>query len=279
MYSYNNNVNVVFPTNYQLRSFYNSYNDGFTDPDDGYNSEPINMSGVFYMNGTYYNQFYINTNGCMYFRSPSANWGSNPIADFVINGNAGDLYIEPGRVLDDGSRSGLYYKETQHSTGGYSMEVVVNCNFYGEDTMPASYLINLYRDTEHQYVVIMSKSNPTSSLYGDPSFHAGPWNVTNVSQTNSTQSQVWKSDLEGQNWEYLGNGSLSYNITVQKTCGNQGCGTRVGKVCLIGASTCTCAQYKYFYPRCSRIQQSLGICNGRAGAWVPAITVCSQRLF
>lgn len=41
----------------------------------------------------------------------------------------------------------------------------------------------------------------------------------------------------------------------------------------------TAASWRYFYPRCSRVLQSLGICNAAAGAWVAATTVCSQRLF
>jgi hypothetical protein len=35
----------------------------------------------------------------------------------------------------------------------------------------------------------------------------------------------------------------------------------------------------YFYSQCSRIQQALGICSSKSGAYVPAITVCTQRLF
>lgn len=42
--------------------------------------------------------------------------------------------------------------------------------------------------------------------------------------------------------------------------------------------TYTIVTMKYFYPRCSRIRQALGICNGLGGAYVAAITVCRQRL-
>ena len=37
--------------------------------------------------------------------------------------------------------------------------------------------------------------------------------------------------------------------------------------------------WKYFTAQCTNIQQGLGICNGTSGAYVPAITVCIQRLF
>lgn len=41
----------------------------------------------------------------------------------------------------------------------------------------------------------------------------------------------------------------------------------------------TTVSWLYFYPQCSRIMQSVGMCNGKAGAFVPAVTVCSLRLF
>lgn len=41
----------------------------------------------------------------------------------------------------------------------------------------------------------------------------------------------------------------------------------------------TSTSMKYFYPRCNRILQSLGVCSGKAGAYVAAVTVCNQRLF
>ena len=49
--------------------------------------------------------------------------------------------------------------------------------------------------------------------------------------------------------------------------------------CYVGVtSSCTCAKWKFFTAQCSRIQQSLGICSGTSGAYVPAITVCNQKL-
>lgn len=43
--------------------------------------------------------------------------------------------------------------------------------------------------------------------------------------------------------------------------------------------TYTTVSMLYFYPRCGRINQALGVCSAKAGAWVAAITVCNQRLF
>jgi hypothetical protein len=43
--------------------------------------------------------------------------------------------------------------------------------------------------------------------------------------------------------------------------------------------TYTQAKWKYFYSNCTRLQQNLGLCSASSGAYVPAITVCIQRLF
>lgn len=70
--------------------------------------------------------------------------------------------------------------------------------------------------------------------------------------------------------------TVSGQTPVVKTCG-QTCGS-TGMGCLTN-SKCSCRKWKYFYPKCSRLQQALGICSGKSGAYVPAVTVCSHRLF
>jgi hypothetical protein len=65
-------------------------------------------------------------------------------------------------------------------------------------------------------------------------------------------------------------------ITENSTNCNQTCST--GLKCLTN-STCSCRKWRYFYSGCNRRQQVLGICSGMSGAYVPAITVCNQRLF
>ncbi len=41
----------------------------------------------------------------------------------------------------------------------------------------------------------------------------------------------------------------------------------------------TTTTWKFYTAQCTRIQQGLGICSGTSGAYVPAITVCIQKLF
>ena len=49
--------------------------------------------------------------------------------------------------------------------------------------------------------------------------------------------------------------------------------------CLKPNGTYTTTSWKYFYPKCSRQQQVLGICSGKSGAYIAAVTVCAQKLF
>jgi uncharacterized delta-60 repeat protein len=73
--------------------------------------------------------------------------------------------------------------------------------------------------------------------------------------------------------------SLFVSFTGIKSCSAHACATSAFK-CYVGTTqSCTCSTWKYFYPNCTRLQQALGICNGNAGAYVPAIAVCNQRLF
>ena len=68
-----------------------------------------------------------------------------------------------------------------------------------------------------------------------------------------------------------------------KSCVKTVCANKAGFPCHVPTSTnaanCKCATWRMFYPRCSVILQNLGRCSASAGAYVPAITVCNERLF
>ncbi len=49
--------------------------------------------------------------------------------------------------------------------------------------------------------------------------------------------------------------------------------------CKKSDSTYTNVTWRFFYPQCSRANIASGTCNGRAGAYVAAVTVCGQSLF
>ena len=72
---------------------------------------------------------------------------------------------------------------------------------------------------------------------------------------------------------------ITYSTEVIKSCSSKACTTPAFK-CYVGTtSSCTCAKWRLFSAGCTRIQASLGICNGTSSAYVPAITVCNLRLF
>jgi hypothetical protein len=71
---------------------------------------------------------------------------------------------------------------------------------YGATTTPKSCLGNLYRDTTYQWFETRAKSNVSGN--------AGPYNAASVAQASSTTSRVWRGDLNGLNWVYMGTGSV-----------------------------------------------------------------------
>ncbi len=65
------------------------------------------------------------------------------------------------------------------------------------------------------------------------------------------------------------------------TCTNITAQNNTGLKCLKPANTAgevfaTCAKWRLFYPNCPAGNSS---CNPLGGAWVAAVTVCTQRLF
>jgi len=251
-------------------SGYSTYVGGFDEADDGYALHPIVIPD-FAMNGEVYNTLFLSTNGCITFNEGVSDRAGYPDVLTQICANSDDLYIDPGNVtLTDATVHNAYYK-----TGSGYTKIVVHQGYYDDETTVASWLINIYRDNTFQFIEtrlkVTNANNPDAGPFNDPNPYVG--------EPASTVSKVWRSDLSGENWEFLGVGSVYGATEVILTCSNQGCGDLVGKVCRLSDSSCTCAQWKFFTTQCTRIQQALGICNGASGAWVPAITVCNQRLF
>jgi uncharacterized delta-60 repeat protein len=65
--------------------------------------------------------------------------------------------------------------------------------------------------------------------------------------------------------------------TVTTYCPPSTCNT-AGSPCIFN-NVCVCAKKRLFAPNCSLSQSNSGICSSVNGAYVPAITVCRQRLF
>ena len=119
---------------------------------------------------------------------------------YVIAGNPGDLWLEPGNSLDDGDTQNIYYL-VQGDALKWSLKLIIYCGHFGDESTPYSYVMNIYKDATHQWVETMIKSNTDNK-------DTGPYNVDYVGVAASTTSKVWRGDLNGQNWQYLGTGSV-----------------------------------------------------------------------
>lgn len=93
--------------------------------------------------------------------------------------------------------------------------------------------------------------------------------------TNTTWTQV----SSGYYHTAALSGPLSPTPEVSTSCAKTTCAGQKGFACFKPDSTCTCAKWKFFNANCTRSQNALGICSSLSGAYVPAITVCNQRLY
>ena len=84
----------------------------------------------------------------------------------------------------------------------YYIKNIVYAGTYGAATTPTSYLINFYRDNNYQWLETRVKSNTRGN--------AGPYNSPDVSQPAQSISKVWRGDLNGLNWVYMGTGSVTF---------------------------------------------------------------------
>ena len=182
------------------QSGYTEYQGGWTDIDDGFAQDPILLPTAFYINNVGSTNLYVGTNGC--FTLGAGDDGNPPD---LLNppgaaANKSDLYLDPSSPPNDGSIPGLWTKVVSNGTI-HSISLLVYGTFYGYQNEPSSYILNFYRDTVYEYVETRLRYN----LYP---VQSGPYNNLSVYQVPSTNSKVWRGDLLGLNWEYLGEGVL-----------------------------------------------------------------------
>jgi len=183
-------------------SGYTLYNGGFTGPDDGYSNSPITLPVAFETNNQSSTSLYLSTNG--YFTLTSGDGGirsgpdnANPA---TMAANPGDNWLQPGLTNSDGDVQNWYYQTGNDSSAKFYAKLLVYGGTYGATTTPTSYIINFYRDEVYEWLETRVKSNVRGS--------AGPYNSPSVAQGASTTSKVWRGDLNGQNWVYMGVGSV-----------------------------------------------------------------------
>lgn len=182
---------------------YTLYSGNFTSIDDGYSSTAITIP-IFSSNGVSSTSLYLSTNGYVTLNAGNGNIYSAPngasgSASATIAGNSGDLWLQKGLINSDGDTQNWYYKIENYGSK-YAIKNIVYCGRYGNTTSSRSYILNLYRDSTYQYVETRVKTTGEGAV--------GPFNSPSVAQSASTTSRVWRGDLNGQNWIYLGNGSV-----------------------------------------------------------------------
>lgn len=179
--------NLNFPTTHEG---YTLYTNGFTNNDDGQSTTTFPLAGYFYTsNGIADNESYLSTNGYIFLFN----------SGFQIYANQGDLFLTPGAPLNDGDIQNFWYQNTV-LTNRWKTSILVYCGHCcgsPSQQTPYSYILNLYRDGNFQYIETVIKDN-----IGGP---AGPNTLT---ESASIQSQVWRSDLNGSVWTYLGFGKI-----------------------------------------------------------------------
>jgi hypothetical protein len=191
---------IAFPSS---TTGYTLYSGTFTSQDDGHSNTAITIP-TFASNGVSSTSLYLGTNGYVTLNAGNGNIYSAPnaavgSASATIAGNSSDLWLQKGLVNTDGDTQNWYYK-IDNQGSKYSIKNIVYCGRFGNTTSPRSFVLNLYRDSQYQYVETRVKSNAEGNV--------GPYNVPSVAQAASTSSRVWRGDLNGQNWTYLGTGSV-----------------------------------------------------------------------
>jgi len=183
---------------------YTLYNGGFTSDDDGVSNVAVTLPTTFKTNNQASTAFYLSTNG--YFTIGTGDNGilagptnANPA---TMAANPGDNWLQPGLVMTDGDTQNWYYKSGSDGGNKYYIKNIVYAGTYGDATTPTSYLINFYRDNNYQWLETRVKSNTRGN--------AGPYNSTDVSQPAQSISKVWRGDLNGLNWVYMGTGSVTF---------------------------------------------------------------------
>jgi hypothetical protein len=209
-YVYNSTTNLSWPAS---PAGYTLYNGGFTNFDDGHTTVPIVLPRSFKVNGVESTNLYVSTNGFFTLNSGSGTRFTSPTVGppATMCANPGDNWLEPGLYMPvDGTTQNLYYKTGYDGLETFYVKLLVYGGQYGSPTTPTSWIANFYRDSRYQWLETRAKSN----LIGN----AGPYDVVGVAQPSSTTSKVWRGDLNGQNWTYLGTGTVATSEELVRLC-------------------------------------------------------------
>ena len=161
---------------------YTVYSGAWTAFDDGQTVDTFPLAGdFFYNNDGGRNTMYLSTNGNALASDSS----------YAIYGNGGDLFLTPTDPLSDGTVQNFFYQNIVDSTKWKTSVLVYygHCCGSPQQQTPYSYILNIYRDNQYQYIETCSKTNLADN--------SGPDNAT---ESPNTLTQVWQSDLPGSTW-------------------------------------------------------------------------------
>lgn len=176
----------VFPAN---SDGYTLYTGNWTYFDDGQTSDSFPIGGEFFNGNGSDTAFYLSTNG----------YTIGATSNYPFNGNNQDLFITPGDPLDDGTTQNFWYQNTGDANK-WKTSILVYCGHCcgsPNQQTPYSYVLNIYKDSQYQYLETVCKTNTGGST--------GPGEDT---LSSNTATQVWQSPLDGSSWTYLGFGSI-----------------------------------------------------------------------
>lgn len=198
-YSFDPLTNLSWPAS---SAGYTLYTGGFTNPDDGASNSPIILPTAFSTNGVSSSNLYISTNGYFTLSNGDSSILSGPTNSnpATMAANPSDNWLQPGLTMTDGDVQNAYYQTGNSGGTKYFVKLLIYGGTYGSPTAPTSWIANFYRDSTYQWLEVRAKSTLRGSV--------GPYNAVSVAQPSSTTSRVWRGDLNGQNWVYLGTGSV-----------------------------------------------------------------------
>jgi hypothetical protein len=209
-YQYDSSVNLSWPSNTDGYELYSGgfVNNGGPTSDDGWSQNPILLPVPFKMDNVASDNLYVGTNGYFMLGNGRGQIETTPTVGppAILCGNPGDNWLQPNLVNSDGDVQNLWFSTYGDSSGKYNVKILVYGGAYSDNALPTSWIGNFYRDSQYQWFETRAKSN----LRGN----AGPYNSSSVASGSSTTSQVWRGDLNGQNWVRMGAGS----VTSPRTC-------------------------------------------------------------
>jgi hypothetical protein len=197
-YTYNSTTLLSWPTS----GSYTLYSGGFTNYDDGYTLVAIKLPVSMSTNNQSSINLFVSTNGYFTLTSGAGDILAGPTTatPATMAANPADNWLQPGTVMSDGDIQNVYYTTGSSDGSKNFIKLLIYGGTYQAVTTPKSWLANFYRDSTYQWLETRAKSNVVGN--------AGPYNATSVAQPSSTISRVWRGDLTGRNWAYMGTGSV-----------------------------------------------------------------------